>query len=178
MKNRQIPYDFIKTHCQLNWTDAIWGHERHYIDWKDLTKLATDYLADGFDNDWLIELAGLDISPLEKRDAWLAVELAKKLAAKESSEDCKVVERKWLFLLLAWIFDNRTEVVDPLGEVELVYADFNYPYEIASFVRYMPVANGYDPKRHTLQKNEQRLYSLWEAYLDKAGSEIGCLKRN
>ncbi|MGH8558477.1 MAG: DUF2247 family protein, partial [Methylococcales bacterium] len=31
-------------------------------------------------------------------------------------------DKKWLFLVLAWLFEKRTDVSDPLSEVEAIYA--------------------------------------------------------
>ncbi|MBC1501252.1 DUF2247 family protein [Listeria weihenstephanensis] len=41
-----------------------------------------------------------------------------------------------------WLFDIRQEFEDPFGMVEEIYADFDYPEEIAKIVRYMPVSAG------------------------------------
>lgn len=60
------------------------------------------------------------------------------------------------------------EVDDPLGEVEEIYSDFDYPEEMENFVRYMPASNGYDQTRHTLEENNRRLFESWERYLSNA----------
>jgi hypothetical protein len=52
-----------------------------------------------------------------------------------------------------------------LGVVEEVYAEFDYPDEVASFVRYMPAGNGYDPRRHSEAENEARLYDEWNRFV-------------
>ncbi|EKM0378388.1 DUF2247 family protein, partial [Cronobacter turicensis] len=51
---------------------------------------------------------------------------------------------------------------------------FDYPEEIKSFVRYMPVSEDYDPSKHTVEENIQRLYSNWKDYLDN--KMLLCLK--
>ena len=38
-------------------------------------------------------------------------------------------------------------------EVEVIYADFDYPYEIESFIKYMPPSDGYDPSTHSQIEN-------------------------
>ncbi|EOC1474832.1 DUF2247 family protein, partial [Cronobacter turicensis] len=43
-----------------------------------------------------------------------------------------------------------------------------------SFVRYMPVSEDYDPSKHTVEENIQRLYSNWKDYLDN--KMLLCLK--
>jgi hypothetical protein len=78
-----------------------------------------------------IELAGL----LESDSV---TKLVNQLAAKEVNQnDC--IKSKWLYLLLEWFFVNKLFINDPLGLVEKIYDDFDYPEEITAFVRYMPM---------------------------------------
>ena len=61
---------------------------------------------------------------------------------------------------------NRKNLVDPLGLVEQVYADFDYPDFMAEFVRYMPPV-GYDPRFLTDAENHDLLISKWDLFLSK-----------
>ena len=88
-------------------------------------------------------------------------------AESTSSDD---VPGKWLYLVLAWLFENRRSVNDPLGRVEEIYSDFDYPREIAPFVRYMPMVG---PDLGSREKNEARMYDDWKSYLDRAGRRFG-----
>lgn len=46
-------------------------------------------------------------------------------------------DRLWLFLALAWILD-RPVSVDQKRALEMVYADFDYPQDIAAFIPFTP----------------------------------------
>jgi hypothetical protein len=70
----------------------------------------------------------------------------------------------WLDVVLAWLYDHRAELEDPLEMVEAVYADFGYPAQIASFVRCMPMQG---PDLGSPAANEQRLFERWKRYLDR-----------
>jgi hypothetical protein len=156
-----IPSAFIKEHVRLSWHDALWGYERHLIGWSNIVDLAIDRLCEGSERRLEIEL-----SCLGKSETQQVSELLRKLAVSEKEEKEIVAEKKWLFLVLAWLFFNKADMADPLGDVELIYADFNYPNEIASFVRYMPITDGYDPTQHSQEDNERRLFDNWKKYLD------------
>lgn len=80
----------------------------------------------------------------------------------EPAQDIRTIKEKWLYLVLAWIFAHKTEYKDPLKAVEEVYADFEYPPTIASFVRYMPMTR---PDLGSREDNERQLYENWEHYL-------------
>ncbi|GGY20439.1 DUF2247 family protein [Paludibacterium paludis] len=60
-----------------------------------------------------------------------------------------------------------------IGEVETIYAEFDYPSEIENFVRYMPVTDGYEPSLHSKAENEKRLFENWKKYLDAVRYEVG-----
>lgn len=166
---KQIPISFINKHCQISWQDASWGYVHQLLGWKDIVDLAKSLVASGSNDEMVMEL-----SSLSKDKVWLVGDLLKKLAASERPERDESIRRKWLYLVLVWLFEKRIDIEDPLGEVEAVYADFDYPSEIQGFVRYMPVSGNYDPTKHALIDNEHRLFSLWQEYLDRTRRELGC----
>ncbi len=157
---RPVPYSFICEHVVLTWRDALWGYERQLIHWSDIVEIARDRLLRGSDNSLEIEL-----SSLGKPEAQYTGELLRALAGADSEESGKDSDKKWLFLMLAWLFKNKESISDPLDEVERIYAEFDYPPEVACFVRYMPATDGYDSSRHSTEENMARLFSKWEQYL-------------
>jgi hypothetical protein len=160
---KRIPYAFINKHAMLSWNEAAWGYEHQYLGWSDIVELACDRLSRGDDNVWTIELAGL-----LKSDAHMVGDLLHKLSDSEIKRNPEVLRKKWLFIVLSWVFENRASIADPLGEVEMIYADFGYPKEIAAFVRYMPTQD--EP---SIEGNDSRLISKWHAYLKEAKVELG-----
>jgi hypothetical protein len=168
MKLTPIPYSFIRERVLLSWRDALWGYERQLIGWSDVVDIAGDRLLLDSDNPLEIEL-----SCLEKSEAQQVGELLHVLANNEPDEAGSASDKKWLFLVLAWLFENKGDVPDPLSEVESIYADFDYPPEIEGFVSYMPVTDGYDPSKHSIDENKARLFSKWEQYLSEARQEVG-----
>ena len=70
-----------------------------------------------------------------------------------------------MYLILRWVLEHRERFEDPLGVAEQIYADFDYPPELESMIRYMPASGGYDPRAHTLAENEARLYEAWAQFV-------------
>lgn len=161
-----IPFLFIKEHALLSWRDALWGYEHHMIGWSGIVDLAKHRLCS------LSDFREIELSCLGKSETYKVGELLRDLAASEPANSGLMSEKKWLFLMLAWIFDNRTRTDDPLGEVENIYADFDYPSEVENFVRYMPVIDGYDPSQHSSEENENRLFENWKKYLNATQHEV------
>ena len=68
------------------------------------------------------------------------------MAEGESAANDTEIQESWLYAILTWVYEHRDKLPDPLGIVEELYADFDYPPEISSFVRYMPPSDNYEPK--------------------------------
>jgi hypothetical protein len=162
-----IPFPFIQERVSLSWRDALWGYEHQMIGWSGIVDLAKDRLCASSDR------REIELSCHGKSETPQIGELLRDLAASELDEQESTSVKKWLFLTLAWIFDQKDRIDDPLGDVEKVYADFDYPIDIENFVRYMPVTDSYDPRQHGGQQNENRLFTNWKEYLDATWREVG-----
>lgn len=162
-----IPAEFIRRHVSLSWYEAHWGYQRQLTGWSAIVDLATDRLLSGSNDPAVIELAGLT-----KTEAHRVGDLLRDLAEASKDKDLGLAKRKWLYLVLTWLYENQERIDDPLGEVEIVYADFDYPAEIEGFVRYMPPRDGYDPARHTRRENRERMMGKWRQFLDSLKNEM------
>lgn len=157
-----IPFSFVRDRLGLTWADVAWGSQRGWLDAAGVVEYAVAQLAGDDDaSPALVELAGLTRSEFAKMPF-----LLEKVVGEAGPETNPDSESKWLYLVLAWIYDRRAELSDPLGVVEQLYADFGYPAELRGFVRYMPPEDHYEPKAHTHAENIARLFSKWEEYLD------------
>ncbi|MCY1354542.1 hypothetical protein D9M68_271760 [compost metagenome] len=168
MKTRSVPYLFIRERVLLSWRDALWGYEHQFIGWTDIIDIATDRLLLGSSDPLEVEL-----SCLGKSETPRIGELLRVLAYNEPDNHLNKPEKKWLFLVLAWLFENRAVIPDPFVEIEYIYAEFDYPPEIEGFVSYMPASDGYDPSQHSTEENRERLITNWGNYLSKTSHELG-----
>ena len=163
-----IPSSFLRNRIHLSWRDVLWGYKHQMLGWSTPVDLATDRLSAGSNDSLEIELAGL-----QKSEAHQVGQILQKLAEKEKTTDIDLTKRKWLYLTLSWLFENRANILDPLSHVETIYADFDYPSEIKGFVKYMPATGGYNPSQHSKAENEERLFEQWRKYLLDAGYRLG-----
>ena len=152
-----LPYVFIRERLRLSWRAALWGYEHKVIDWSGIVDLAVDRCSEGSNDSAEIELAGLT-----KINAYHVDEILTQLAASSEQSDDDV-KQTWLYLLLAWLFEKQSEVVDPLGQVEILYASFDYPVVMESFVRYMPATD---------QDDSSALQANWQRYLEACASRF------
>ena len=148
--NFEIPLTFIRSRSHLTWREVEFGLQHGWLSDDTAIDLGIDRVTAGDDSPDVVELAS--VLPREK---YKVSQIVRRLA--ERDPECS--RDKWLFLLLAWLYEHRETVEDPLAVVEQLYADFGYPEEIAGFVRYMPAQ---DPSR----VGEPYLFDAWQRYLD------------
>lgn len=149
------PYSFIRQRTQLTWSDVRFGIEQGLLRCHDVAGVAADQMERGAQDDLVVELAGA--APDEP-----VLERVQRLASAERIEDPLDARRKWAYLALAWIFEHRAHYLDALDLVEKVYADLDYPEQVAPFVRYM---SSDEPDLGSRERNEQRLINKWADYL-------------
>jgi hypothetical protein len=157
----RIPYQFVRERTRMSWRDVRFGLVNQLLDARAPVELAVAQVGERAEPSVaLLELAGA-----VKGEA--AFELVDHLANEEPPHSEDEIRDKWLYLVLAWLYEHRAEVPDPLQRVEEVYADFGYPEQLANFVRYLPMEG---PGLGSREANERRLFERW--YIDGAASKL------
>jgi len=157
-----VPYDFIVKNTHLSWCDVKWGYENNLIASDVPIKMAEQIVLTGSYIDSELELSFL--MPESSNEVSLFLE---KLCTGFEQDNDSTIRQKWLFIVLSWLWNNRASFADPLSEVEIIYADFDYPAEIEGFVKYMPPSDGYDPSTHSQTENMNHLMENWVNYLEE-----------
>jgi len=159
-----VPLSFINARTGLTWREIAYGIDNGLLRPAAAIDFATACVGSDEDpSSDIVELAGL-------RPDEPTRELVDKIAGMQSEQDSAYIRGKWLYLVLAWLFENREAFAEPLAIVEEVYADFDYPEDVASFVRYMPMRG---PDLGSAAANRKRLFDNWKLYLDKAALTFG-----
>lgn len=155
---------------------------REFLDREDIA-LSVDDLKCGFENGWLrgstvIEWAVrevvrgdddpvlLEVASLLRDDIDRLPDVLAQLDSPDHIHDPRESARRWLYLQLRGAFDRRHDLKDPLGVVEQIYADFDYPPAIEGFVRYMPLRPG------DMAAGEDVLIQRWAAFLRAEREEL------
>lgn len=161
-----IPYDFVRKRTWLSWRSVLFGLENELLDPHAPKQLALDQIDTVEEpSSALIALACSHNEPVRH--------LIEELSAVEPPVPYAAIREQWLYLVLAWIYEHRNRIADPLQRVEEVHADFGYPEQIAKFIRYMPMDG---PDLGSRQANEARLFARWKEYLDEASLRFGFSK--
>jgi hypothetical protein len=140
--------------------DLEYGFRRNFLKPTDVVALASHEIARGTDDDILMALASL-----LRGETGRVPEVLELLDDPERVHDPRESARKWLYLQLKAAYEARGRLNDPLGIVEEIYADFDYPPIVAPFVRYMPLQPGDKP-------GADLLMNRWRDYLVGEGTAL------
>ncbi|WP_460146511.1 DUF2247 family protein [Pseudomonas sp. S2_A02] len=143
-------YIFKKTPW-LNWKELLYGFEHGFIDEKGVSKFACEVLTKKPQQE------AIELASLLPQENYLASNLLQSLADKDLSPETDTT-KPWIFLLLSFLLEHQENYEDPLEIVEDLYADFDYPEEIAPLVRYMSPPEG-------VEGSEERLFENWKIAL-------------
>lgn len=115
----------------LSWADVAYGMDKNFLEPKEVVEYSLKPLSESSTSDHY-ELACSTAADM------VAVQVCLGRLACTCKQDVLESKKIWLFLTLLWVYKNKDIYDDPLGVVEELYADFDYPEMVAPAVRYMP----------------------------------------
>lgn len=167
MKQIIIPSDFVLGRTRLSWAEARYGWDHGWFDAESICALAINALEEKAENDPLeARLAGL-----RDDEMWALPDLVEKLAHAEPESSLEQLKKKWLCLILAWLYESRTEFGDPFDLIDEIYANFDYPEEIKGLVSYMPVSESTSTPPYNSETPKERMLRLWKEYVETCNSK-------
>jgi hypothetical protein len=162
MKPISIPIGFLLARTGFNWSEAQYGLARGWLDARAMIDLALTALEEKTDSSPLeARLAGL-----RENETWDVPRLVEGLAKSEPKHSIEESKKKWLCLILAWVYENRDDFDDPIAIVDEIYDDFDYPQEIKGFVSYMPLPELSSIPPYKAETPRERMLRLWKEYVD------------
>ncbi|WFE14107.1 DUF2247 family protein [Bacillus atrophaeus] len=80
----------------------------------------------------------------------------------------QVEKRKWRFGVLVYFKKMYQEDFEELlNQIAEVYADFNYPEDMDSFINYLPPKDNFNQSKYSKEENVARLINLFNEFLNK-----------
>lgn len=157
----ELDHGFIRaTDLALDAEDLRLGLSLGLISPHTTVLLAADAVTSGSTDPTL-----LDVAHMDENDVVSVRETLRATDPDEADLFPPLSVRKWTYLQLKAAYEMRDRLRDPLGVVEEVYADFDYPAPVAAFVRYMP-----PPPDAPV--GEEALYDRWSSYLADEAAEL------
>lgn len=152
----ELDPDFVlDEHIPFVAGDLRYGLERFFIKEWAVIDIAVGEVRRGTSDPLLHDLAALLRDEVERLP-----EIFGELDYPGRFDDPRESSRKWLYLQLKAAYVQRRQLNDPLGVVEQIYADFDYPPAISRLIRYMPASVPGD------EVGEAGLLQRWARFLD------------
>jgi hypothetical protein len=132
----EIPRDFVVGFTKLTAEELASGYRHGFLSASDARDIAPS-VGEGSQRivDALEGAPGRPYAELDRQTFGLGTSVPIALGEDRTA-------RVWLPLALAWLYDTRDSFEDPFLCVEVLYAAFGHPQEVAPFVRYMPAPAG------------------------------------
>lgn len=161
---------FKQNKIKYDWRTLYVGLELNLIEYSDIVNYAVEFLVNHpeISNQNIIQLAwGVD--DLDYED--LLVDILKESHINDLNLDADVWQfekRKWRFGILAYLkMKHQDDYEGLLNKVAEVYADFNYPEDMDSFINYLEPKDGFNPSQYSKEENVVRLINLFNDFLNK-----------
>jgi hypothetical protein len=134
----EVGSDFLEDQAvPLSLDDVRYGFARGWLHPDAVIRWATRQLERGQQREAISKIASLAPDNFPELG-----EILKPQSPADAGKGEDESKRKWLYLQLAAAYNRRADLSDPLGVVEQIYADFDYPPSIRGLIRYMPVDKG------------------------------------
>ncbi|EGO5827575.1 DUF2247 family protein [Enterococcus faecalis] len=154
MSNKYDFFSFSQTKTNWSWQEILYGMENKIIARSDVINYATRILDEGMLGfDWVLKIAIAD----EYEDI---LPYIYELGNLEDSEDDSTIQDKWRYFILKELYAKKSNYENFNEKVEEIYADFDYPEDMAGFIGYMPSLDG------------KSMEESWQEYLTSSKGEF------
>ena len=164
LKQNNIKYDWITLYVGLKLDIIIHS---------DITQYAIDFLKKHphTDNQNIIHLAW---GEADMDYESLLEDVLKDFHTTNLNAEVRQFEkRKWRFGTLVYLkMKYQDDLEELLNKVAEVYADFNYPEDMDSFINYLEPNDGFNPSKYSKEENLMRLINLFNKFIYKERHDL------
>jgi hypothetical protein len=157
-----IPPAFLVERTAISMPELRWAFDNGIVGAQAATDIATAMLVAGSTDPIVIELAGLSHEDLPS-----AKGLLERVPVPHDEE--ADIKRKWVWLILLWVYERHHEESGVFQMLEGLYADLGYPEEMEAFGPYAPAHQIVDTPAGT----RGALLREWRRVLASGQEEFG-----
>lgn len=167
----EISIDIFKQNkIKYDWKTFYMGFKLDLIKYSDIVNYAVEFLTEHPEtsNQNIFQLAwGGDNLDYES----LLVDILEDSHINDFSMDMDIWQlekRKWRYGTLAYIkIKHQEDFGELLNKITEVYADFNYPEDMDSFINYLEPKDGFIPSQYSKEENVIRLINLFNNFMNQ-----------
>ncbi|MBD1221954.1 DUF2247 family protein [Virgibacillus halodenitrificans] len=159
---------FKQNKIKYDWKTLYVGFKLDLIKYSDIVNYAVEFLTKHPENSDqnIIQLAwGGNEIDYEN----LLVDILKDSHINDFNLDAdlwQLEKRKWRFGILAYLkMKYQDDFEELLNKITEVYADFNYPEDMDTFINYLEPKDGFNPSQYPKEDNVIRLINLFNYFM-------------
>jgi hypothetical protein len=156
-----LPSSFILGKTTVSLAELEWAFNYGLIGAQTVVDIATSMLAAGAQSGVLLDLASLSHEELPQ--------VKELLVGYSSGVDESEIRAKWLWLVLAHLYETQGTDEGVFDKLDALYADLGYPEEMVPFGPYAPAYESKDDP----QRARSQVLKEWRSYLANAEKKFG-----
>lgn len=153
---------FESINMPIDWYVVYWGIKNKILS----VDTAQDYVCRKMEKDKAVSEEELELS--WKVDNLIDVlEIIEKIPKFQNNIEENMEKAKEKIRVAIIIFYRKTEkdVAKLFAQIEMIYAEFDYPQDMENFISYMPMDDEYILKEHSLEENRSHLLKKLDCYI-------------
>ncbi len=157
-----IPSSFIMEKTSLSLPELRWAFDNGVIGGQIAVDVAKSMAHEGDTSNLVTRLAAVTHAELPE-----VGEIISDVTVDDEEADAS--RRKWVWLVLSWLYEHHREDADVFEKVDGLYADFGYPQEMTAFGPYAPA---YQAKGDPTEQRKE-VVGEWRRYLSRGDETFG-----
>lgn len=161
---------FKKEKIKYDWKTMYVGLKLNLINYNDITNYAVEYLSmhPETSNQEIIQLAW---GSIDSECESILEKILKESHINDlnlDTESWQFEVRKWRFVILTYLkIKHQDDFERLLNKIAEVYANFNYPKDMDSFINYLPPKEDFNPSQYSKEENIVRLINFFNDFLKR-----------
>lgn len=166
-----VKIDFDKYIALLSWRSIYWGIEKNILSPKNAILYAGKIIELNPEID-TPEIISLLISESTEKDVILSLieDIISNTPELENNEESNM--RLIRYIVLSELKEKIQAPDSLLSEIENIYADFDYPTDMESFIAYMPASDSYNTSEHSEEENIQHLIQNFNSFMTNEKQQL------
>ncbi|NLK76255.1 MAG: DUF2247 family protein [Clostridiales bacterium] len=153
---------FENINMPIDWYMVYWGIKNGVL----RVDVAQDYVCRKIEQDETVSDEESELS-WKSEDRISVLETIEKIPNFFNDIENNIEKAKEKVRIAIIIFVRQTEKDSTklFEQIDMIYADFDYPEDMEKFISYMPMSGEYNPKEHSVEGNREYLQSQLDAYI-------------
>ena len=155
---------FDKIKMPLDWAMVYYGIKKNFFD----IDIAQEFACRKLENDKQLSEEELELC-WNSNNCLDILELIEKILDSQGNvkESIERAKDKIRIAIIIYLRETEKDKARLLEQINMIYADFDYPEDMEKFISYMPICDEFVPASRTLEDNTSYLLSKLDIFIEE-----------